>query len=213
MTIKSFSNTLFRSTIALGFVAFAGAALPAIDLTPELGEYTAEGMKFQQLTFHENKLRIDYELPHGWSFSGGGAELRLKPPKKNFAEAEITTVSLSKPQPLDENVRASLKEKFLATLPAGSQLVKIEQEIESPVLVNGNPTFEIIASYQLIGEKFCRSALFANVHDSQLVFRFSSRKEDFDSLHGEFRASILSWHWLDAADQESKPAATNGSAQ
>src|SRR6266850_5594530 len=117
----SFSNALLRSTIASCFFLVTFAAKAAIDLTPEVNEYTAEGVKFQQLIFHENKQRIEYELPQGWSFDGGSTELHLKPPKKNFAEAVIETASLSTPQPLDENFRASLKEKFVANLPAGSQ--------------------------------------------------------------------------------------------
>src|SRR5437868_5812815 len=156
----SFSKVSLRSTIAAGSFAVAFATQAAIDLTPEVSEYTAEGMKFQQLNFHEDNQRIEYEPPQGWSFDGGATEIRLKPPKKNFAEAMISTTSLNKPQPLDENVRAVLKEKFLATVPAGSQFVKLEQEIDSPILLNGSPTLEIIVSYQLMGEKFFRSALF-----------------------------------------------------
>jgi hypothetical protein len=187
------------------------AARAGIDLTPEVREYTAEGMKFQQLTFHENKQRIEYEPPQTWIFDGGAAELHLKPPKKTFAEAVIAVTQLSKPQPLDENLRASLKEKFVASLPAGSQLVKVEQEIESPLLLNGNPTFEIIVSYQLMGEKFLRSALFANVRDAQLTFRFSARKDDFGQLHQEFRTSILSWHWIETAETSATTASAAAS--
>ena len=192
-----FSNALLRSTITTCCLAFALVAKGAIDLTPETSEYTAEGRKFQQFTFHENKQRIEYEPPQGWSFDGGGGELRLKPPKKNFAEAVIAAAQLAKPQPLDENVRASLKANFVANLPAGSQVVKLEQEIESPLLLNGNPTFEITVSYQLMGEKFVQSGLFANVRDTQLTFRVSARKDDFERLHQEFRTSILSWHWIE----------------
>src|SRR5438270_8531561 len=110
----SFSNALLRSTIALCFLGVSFGARAAIDLTPEINEYAAEGMKFQQLIFHEDKQRIEYEPPQGWTFDGGSSALHLKPPKKNFAEAVIETVELSKPQPLDENARASLKEKFIA---------------------------------------------------------------------------------------------------
>jgi hypothetical protein len=202
----SFSKVSLRSTIAAAFFAVAFAARAALDLTPEVSEYTAEGTKFQQLSFHEDKQRIEYEPPQGWSFDGGAAEIRLKPPKKNFAEATISTSSLNKPQPLDENVRAALKEKFLASVPAGSQFVKLEQEIESPIRLNDSPTLEIIVSYQLMGEKFFRSALFANVRDNQMTFRCSARKDDFERVHQEFRSSLLSWHWVEPAQQAAQPA-------
>ena len=209
--MSGLSNRILRSTIAVCFLALIFAARAAIDLTPEVTDYMAEGMKVQQLSFRENKQRIEYEPPQGWSFDGGAAELHLKPPKKTFAEGVIAVAQLNRPQPLDENVRASLKGKFVASLPAGSQLVKVEQEIESPLLLNGNPTFEIIVSYQLMGEKFLRSTLFANVRDAQLTFRFSARKGDFGQLHQEFRTSILSWHWVEATDASAATASATSS--
>jgi hypothetical protein len=198
--MPSFSDMIFRSTIALVVWGAVFSANAGLDLTPAVSEYVAEGMKFQQLTFQYDKQRIEYELPHGWSFDGNSTALHLKPPRKNFAEAVVEAEPLSKPQPLDENVRKILEQRLIANLPAGSQLVKIEQEIESPLLLNGNRTFEVILSYQLMGEKFIRSALFANLADVQLTFRLTARKDDFDPLHQEFRASILSWHPVETTE-------------
>jgi hypothetical protein len=194
------SDIIVRSTIALIVATPLWGANAGIDFSPAVTEYVAEGVKFQQLTFQYNKQRIEYELPHAWIFDGGSTALHLKPPQKSFAEGLIEAEPLSKPQLLDENVRKSLEEKLIANLPAGSQLVKIEQEIESPLLLNGNRTFEVILSYQLMGEKFCRSALFAILPDVQLTFRLTARKDDFEPLHREFRASILSWHPVEVTD-------------
>lgn len=200
--MPSVSDIIVRSTIALIVAAPLWGANAGIDFSPAVTEYVAEGVKFQQLTFQYNKQRIEYEPPHAWIFDGGSTALHLKPPQKSFAEGLIEAEPLSKPQPLDENVRKSLEEKLVANLPSGSQLVKIEQEIESPLLLNGNRTFEVILSYQLMGEKFCRSALFAMLPDVQLTFRFTARKDDFEPLHREFRASILSWHPVEATDAQ-----------
>jgi hypothetical protein len=205
----SFSKASLRSTIGACWFGVACIAGAAIDLTPEVNEYTAEGLKFQQLMFRENKQRIEYEPPQKWVFDGGANALHLKPPNKNFAEAVIEIATLSKPQSLDETVRNALKERFLASVPAGSQFVKLEQEIESPILLNGMPTFEMTVSYQLMGEKFCRSALFAIVRENEITFRCSARKDDFDRVHQEFRGSLLSWHWLEASDQAAPPSSTS----
>jgi hypothetical protein len=209
--MPSFSCIIVRSTIGLAIFGFAFAKA-GIDFTPAVSEYVAEGVKFQQLTFRYNKQRIEYEPPRAWIFDGGSTALHLKPPQKSFAEGVIEAEPLSKPQLLDESVQKSLGQKLIANLPAGSQLVKVEQEIESPLLVNGNRTFEVIVSYQLMGEKFIRSALFANLPDVQLIFRFTARKDDFDPLHREFRASILSWHSVEAADAKQVTSAA-GSKQ
>ena len=197
--MKSFCHTPLRSTIVAATICqIALPAYASIDLTPAVSEYTAEGMKFEQLVFHDNKQRIEYELPTGWTFDGSATEFHLKPPQKNFAEAVIQALPLSKPQALDENTRNDLKQKVIGELPAGSQFVRVEQEIVNPILLSGRATFEVTVSYQLLGEKFCRSVLFANREATQWLFRFTAKKTDFEPLQGEFRRSILSWHWLKA---------------
>ena len=197
-----------RSTIALFLLLLAATSNGGIDLTPSPTEYVANGMKFQQLIFQDDKRRIEYEPPRDWSFEGGANQLRLKP-KKNFAEAFITATPLTKPQAFDENTIKALEQQFIAGLPVGSQFAKVEDEVASPVLLDGNASFEVTVSYQLTGEKFVRSAIFANVRDTQLVFRLNARKDDFQSLHREFKTSIFSWHWIEPA-QASPGVAKNG---
>lgn len=197
-------------------VLFAFAtALPSyagIDLTPVQNEYVANGATIRALNFKDDKRRIDYEPPQGWTLDGSANQLRLKPPQKNFAEAVIAATPLVKPQPLDENTIKPLEEQFIAALPVGSQFAKLEEEISNPVLLDGNPSFEITVSYQLNGERFLRSALFVNLPDTQLVFRLAARKDDFAALHREFKASIFSWHWKEP-EQVSSTSADQPSAQ
>ena len=200
-----------RSTIVASLMVAVVTVRGGINLTPTASEYTAEGMKFQQLTFQEEKRRIEYEPPRNWSFDGRANELRLRPPK-NFAEAIISATPVAKPQPLDAAAIKLLEEQFTASLPGGSQFVKIEQEVENSVLLNGNNTFEITVSYQLMGEKFSRSALFVNLPDTQLVFRLTARKDDFASLHRQFQTSILSWHLADTAEDQNGKALPPASA-
>jgi len=193
-----FSDIIVRSTVTAFVVSAMSAASAGIDLTPSPSEYVAEGMKHQQLTFVQDKQRIKYELPAGWRYDGGGAQVHLTPPNKKFAEATITAAPLAKPEALDENTIKVLEQQFVAALPLGSQFVKIEEEIPNSVLLSGNPSFEVTASYQLNGEKFLKSALFVDLRDTQLVFRLSARKGDFPALHREFKSSIFSWHWIDS---------------
>lgn len=166
-----------------------------IDLTPSITHYTNSGMTIQQLVFKHDKQRIEYEPPRGWSFHGSVDRLQLTPPHANFAEAVIQAVPLASPRPLDEKVGKALEQEFIASLPPGSQFVTVVSEEQNPVLLNGNRSFELTVSYQLMGEKFLRSALFVNLADTQLIFRLTARKDDFESLHRGFRISISSWHW------------------
>lgn len=196
--MPSFSRIIVRSTIALVIVSAAFSTKAGIDLTPAVSEYVAEGAKFQQLTFVHGKQKIEYELPLGWSFESSSTQLRLKPPKKMFAEAVINAAPLSKPQPLDQITVEALKQQFIAGLPPGSQFVKIESELQNVGALGYNNGVDVTVSYQVMGEKFLRSALFVNLPDTQLTFRFTARKDDFERLQRDFRMSIGSWHWLES---------------
>lgn len=182
-------------------------AKSGIDLTPSVSEFVGEGIKYQLLSFRQDKQRIGYNPPPGWSFSGSAERVRLIPPKKNFAEAVIEAVPLAAPQPLDEKITKALEQRFVSSLPSGSQFVAVVSEEQNPVPLNGNPTFEVIASYQLMGEKLLTSSIFANLPETQLIFRLTARKDDFESLHREFKRSIFSWHLI---EQNGPEIANNG---
>jgi hypothetical protein len=200
---------LRRSTVILVLATTAFTARGGIDFTPTATEFVGEGIKYQKLIFHDDKQLVEYYPPSGWTFLGNAERIQLRPPQKTFAEAVIEATPLAAPQPLDEKVTKALTQQFLSTLPAGSQLVSVVSEEQNPVPLNGRPTFEVTVSYQLIGEKFLRSALYANLSDTRLIFRLAAKKADFESLHSEFRRSVLSWHWVEP-EQGRSEAAKNG---
>jgi hypothetical protein len=192
---------ILRSTIAVVGLATITSVNAGIDLTPSVTEYSANGFKFQQLNFRDDKRRIEYEFPRGWSFDSNANQLHLKPPQKNFAEATISILPLNKPTPLDESAIKELGQQSIVALPPGSQFVKIEEEAANTVLLDGNASVEVTVSYQTTGEKFVRSTLLVNLPDKRLIFRLTARKDDFQALHREFKASILSWRWIDPEKQ------------
>jgi len=63
------------------------------------------------------------------------------------------------------------------------------------MLLNNNPTFELSISYQGTGYTFQRSVLVVNTPGTQIVFKFTAPKSDFDPLYREFRASLRTWEW------------------
>jgi predicted Zn-dependent protease len=188
-----------RSTIAILLLTIAGTAQSGIDLTPAVSEYISEGIKYQKLIFRHGEQGVEYNPPPGWKFHGRPDQLLLTPPNKNFAEAVIESVPLLAPQPREEAVSKALAQEVITKLPPDSQLVTVVSEEQNPVLLNGNRSFEVTVSYQVMGEKFFRSVIFANLPDTQLIFRLTARKDDFQLLHREFRTSISSWHWAESA--------------
>jgi hypothetical protein len=197
---------LRRSTVILVLATTAFIARGGIDFTPTATEFVGEGIKYQKLTFRKDKQLVEYYPPPGWSFAGSAERIQLRPPKKNFAEAVIEAAQLSTPQLVDEKIAKALTQQFLSTMPAGSQFVTVVSEEQNPVPLDGKPTFEVTVSYQLMGEKFLRSALYANLTDTQLIFRLSARKDDFQALHFEFKRSISSWHPIESGEEPAEVA-------
>jgi hypothetical protein len=171
-----------------------------LDLTAAVTEYEAGGFKHRQLNFQHNQSRVQYELPHGWTFRSEPRRIELTPPEAKFAKALIEATPVAPPQALDTN---AIRERFVAEAPPGSQEIKLEEEGESPVQPGGYPSFQITISYQTMGEKFLKRAIFVNLPDTQLVFRFTSRKDDFEALFVDFKRSIMSWQVV-----ENEPAVT-----
>ena len=186
-----------RPLLLAVFLTCAVTARGALDLSPFPSEFEGEGVKYTQLSFKDDKRQVVYMPPQNWTWRGGASQLRLTPPAIFArADASIERSPLAEPQPLDEKTVAALREQFMNTLPPGAQGMKIVNEEASPVLLNGNiATYEFTATYQMFGETFSRSALFANLPETQLRFKLTGLKKDFDNLHRQFRASLISWQW------------------
>jgi hypothetical protein len=203
---------MFPKTIALLFLlAFVTRARADINFTPSLKEYVSEGINYQSLTFKDDKRTISIELPLHWTYRGDAGRLQLMPNGKNFAEGLIQAVRLAGPQPINEAVEKALEAQVIAALPAGSQSVAVVKREENAVILDHNLGYEIIVSYQTLGQAFLRSVIFVNCPDKRLIFRFTAPKADFDSLNKAFRHSIYSWEWAEAQPNAAQVAAAETS--
>lgn len=171
-----------------------------LDLTPTPTEYVAEGITFQRLIFKQaDNTSLSYQPPRGWICRGGGDRLQLIPSGVTRAEGLIQALPIPAAEALDEKSEAFLREQFLKSVPPGSQLVKLLNEEQNPVVLDNNLSYAITASYQVIGETFVRSTLFINFADTQLRFTINARQGDFEKLNRAFRQSIYSWHVIEAS--------------
>jgi hypothetical protein len=167
-----------------------------IDFTPTVGERTLEGIKFPQLFFHENARKISYEQPRGWTYTGESSRIKLTPPNVPQAFGEIAQAPLPAPLNFDEPTLKRLQDQVLASLPRDSHDAALLSAEKNPLMINAHETFEVTVAYQLYGERYQQSVLFMNLPDTQLTFRFLSRKPDFEKLHSAFRGSLCSLQWL-----------------
>jgi hypothetical protein len=179
--------------IALLFVT--STCLAAIDLDPVPGERILDGIKFPQLSFKQDGKKIVYEQPRDWTYSGGGGSIKFTPPHLAQAQAEIDQSPLQKPQNLDEETVKALQAQVLASVPPNSQKVTLVSEEKNPLLINNNETYAVTISYIAFGQEFQRSVLFLNLPDTQVRFRVTTRKADFEKVNRAFRGSLFSWQW------------------
>jgi len=166
-----------------------------IDLTPVPGERVLEGIKFPQLNFQQNGRRITYEQPRGWTYAGGGSRISFTPPDAPQAQAEINQSPLPAPQSFDEETMKLLRAKTLAAVPPDSQNTVLVSEEKNPLRIANHETYAVTVSYSAGGQEFMTSILYLNLPDTQLRFRTTARKGDFEKVHGAFRGSNFSWQW------------------
>lgn len=185
----------YRSLLLASCFFAAAHAHAAIDFTPRPGERVLEGIKFPQLHFNHAGKTITYEQPRGWTHSGGGASIKFTPPALAQATAEIEQTPLPAPQPFtDESVKI-LSAQARAAVPPDSQNVVVISEERNPFRIGGNETYAVTLSYTAFGQEFERWVLFMNLPDTQVRFRITARKADFENVQKAFRGSLFSWQW------------------
>lgn len=172
-------------------------ASAAIEFSAHEQERALEGVKFKLLFFKHNGKTIWYQPPRGWSVAGDSGGVKMTPPGLAQAQGEIAQSPLPAPQPFDAEMLKALQQKALASLPAGSEKVAVISEEKSPIRVNGNDTYALTLSYQAFGQEFMTSVLYLNLPDTQVCFRATARKQDFEKVHGAVRGSLISWQWVD----------------
>jgi hypothetical protein len=177
------------------FCVFLSQAHAGLDLTPASKQYVEEGITYRQVNLKNGDGSVTFLPPQGWTVRGQPNRLQLNP-EKNLVEAVVEVTPLA-PKPLDEEATAAFKEKILASLPGGSTAVTTLFEAPNTIMPGGNPTFEVMVSYQLWGKTFQRTALLVNCPQDRLIFRFTSPKEDFAQFNTAFRRSIASWQWIE----------------
>jgi hypothetical protein len=133
------------------------------------------------------------EVPPHWSCHGGGDRLVFVPAAASFAEASIQAVDLPGPQPLDEAAIAALVRQALADAPPASQAVTLVEQVENPIILEGNLSVGITISYQTLGRTFRRSTIVVNCPQRRLILRFTAPEKEFDALNTQFRRAVTSW--------------------
>lgn len=179
-------------------IFLAACVLPAratIDFTATTGDRELEGIHFPQLIFHQNEHQITYEKPRDWNFSSDSGGMRLAPPDVAQAQVVVLQTPLTTPQVLDDATTKQLQQFVLSSAPSGAQNVVLIGEEKNPLQIHGQPTYAVTIGYNYFGQDFEACVLFVNLGDTQVRFRTTARKVDFDKVHRAFRGSLFSLSW------------------
>jgi hypothetical protein len=168
-----------------------------MDLTAERQEYVREGIIYEQITFKDGERSVTLQMPPRWKLRSSSARIDLLPPNGQFTSAAIEATSLESPlPPWDEDALKALTERALASVPPSSQNVELVTEEHNTVVLDGRiPSFEVVVSYQALGQNFKRSTVFINLPETELIARFTAPESEFDSLNGSFQRALGSWTW------------------
>ena len=199
---------LGRSLFLLFFPVLLGSSYAAVDLTPVVTELIEDGVTYREVSCKTPEGKVVFTLPPGWTIRGQKDRAQMTGTDRSFAAAVIEAIPLEKPEPLDEAAIAKFKQQVLATLPVGSTKVTTLNEAQNSLMPGGNPSFEIVITYDLGGKIFQRSALLVNAPQDRLTFRFTCLKADFLALNTNFRRSLMTWHAVAAKESPKSVVAT-----
>jgi hypothetical protein len=180
-----------RITTLLAFIAVASSASAALDLTPTPGVRELEGIKFQQLLFHDGNRTVSYEAPRGWNYYGGGNRLELIPQNLSLAKASIDVRPLS----ATAISVADLQAAALRDVPEMAGNSQLFAENGEAVAIDGQATVEVTIGYTISGQRFAKSVYLLPRSDCELVFTVISRATDFEKVRGAFQQSLCGLQW------------------
>lgn len=193
-------NRRFRSLgrcAGLVIVLASSASKADLDLSPQLVTYELDGFPFSQLAFENGrKGKATYDYPTGWTYSGNRNQLELQPPRLSQTSIKITLQPRGSRIALDAEGQKELKEKAIASLPQGSEQIKIENEELNPLKIEGQETYLIELSYVAFGERFDCYQLYLDRNPQPIVFRLSCPQKDYPELRQLFHKSLFSWQNL-----------------
>lgn len=193
------SRSRLLPVVIIGLVTafLVPAAFANLNLSPQQEAFDLEGMKMSQLTFNTgSNIKATYQPPRDWKYSGSNDYLDLQPEGVAQVKARVSKWSSSPELSFDAEGRKQLTEKILASLPEGSEQVKILSEELNPLRINAKQTYLVELSYIYYGERFACYSLFLDRKPEMLCFRLSCRETNYQALREAFHRSLYSWQNL-----------------
>ncbi len=185
------------AALSLTGCLLAPAVLASLDLSPQQETFDLDGIKMSQLAFSNGgKTKATYQPPFAWKCSGGRDYLELHPEGTAQVKARVSKSPASPDISFDAGGGKRLTEKVIASLPEGSEQVKVLSEELNPLQIDGKRTYLVELSYVYYGERFACYSLFLDRVPEMLTFRLNCRESNYQALRAEFHRSLYSWQNL-----------------
>jgi hypothetical protein len=181
---------------ALALALSLASAAGGLNLAAVPQEIDVAGMRYQELLFKDGARPVAMTLPFGWTFRSSPSRLHFAPPDLKFSEAVVDAVPLTAPvAPWDETATQAAVQEVLASAPPGAQTVQLLGQERDSLMLNGNPSLQVLISYRALGETFWRSVTFVHLPETRVVARFTAREADWRSAYVAYQRAMLSWEW------------------
>lgn len=175
----------------------ASVALAGLDFSPQEEEFELEGIKMSQLAFRTgNGPKAIYQPPRDWKYFGGNEYLDLQPAGLTQASAKVRKWPASPELSFDPEGRKRITEQIIASLPEGSEQVKLLTEEVNPLRICGRQTYLVELTYVYYGDRFACYTLLVERSPEMFCFRLSSREANYQALRDAFQRSLYSWQNL-----------------
>ncbi len=196
-TTSSSARFFTVAALALSGILLAPASRANLDLSPQPDSFELDGITMSQLAFNTgNRTKATYQPPRAWKYSGGRDFLELQPSDVAQVKARVSKSPAGPAPSFDAEGRKRFTEKVIASLPDGSEQVKILAEELNPLQINGKQTYLVELSYVYYGERFACYSLFLERAPEMLTFRLNCRESNYQALREEFHRSLYSWQNL-----------------
>jgi hypothetical protein len=187
-------SSRIRGICCAALVIFPIGGVKAIDFTPHYAQSVQDGFPVSRLYFQDQAQRIYLSVPNGWQVSGDAQRGTLSPKDLGQATVILENSALNSKTAFSGEGLAVYRKVAFGLVPAGASDVHVDFEREGEAKTNGWSSFEMAFSYDFYGQSFTSSVLFINLDkNKQIRFRVAARKEHFEKLYPQARATLASW--------------------
>lgn len=183
----------FKFGVGLCAGLFSVSTLLALDLTPHFEDYEYDGVPVHKLVFLDGKKKVYLEPPKTWTAEGGAAQVTLQPGANSHCKVQLSLGDATA-NSFDENTVNACRRRVQGMLLDGAKDFSILKETDSPYIIYGWKSYQIIGQYNHYGSRVKIGVTFINLDDKQqLIVMVTGPESEFDPVAAGTKSTLMSW--------------------